>query len=528
MDSGRDHILGNPTADITLLEFGSYDCPYCHAAHEVIAELRDRFGDRMRYVFRQRPITGSEAALEAAELAEYAGETTGRFWEVHDALMKRGPVFNPGDFAEIAAEFELPPAEARRDAKVNAANKVQADRLSAQRSGAQFTPTFFINNRRYEGAWDRSALSEAMLGSLGHRIQSATFDFVRWAPSAGLLLLLMSVAAILIENSPAGGGFAALWEVPFTMALGGSEIALPLRDWINHGLLTVFFLVVGLEIKREFTVGRLSTRRAAALPVAAALGGMTVPALIYLLVIPAGPLMPGWGMPIATDTAFAVALLIMLGDRVPIELRVFLTAAVIVDDLVGIAVVALVLHARDPSRFSRGLRLRDGGDRRAQPHRRVSAAALRDPRHSPLVLPARGGHSRHAGRRDPCRADAHAPAGEPERADGAGRDDRACRSEKLGGSGPAPRPVAARAGSAGRDPRPDRVARRQAAAHDRAVVELLRAADLRARQRGRDPVAGRVCVARAADAGDHARAGGGQAARHHDRRRAGGASRASP
>jgi Na+:H+ antiporter, NhaA family len=341
VEPGRDHILGNPTADITLLEFGSYDCPYCHAAHEVIAELRDKFGDRMRYVFRQRPITGSESALEAAELAEYAGETTGRFWEVHDALMKRGPVFNPGDFAEIAAEFELPSAEARQDAKVNAASKVQADRQSAQRSGAQFTPTFFINNRRYEGAWDRSALSEAMLGSLGHRIHSATVDFLRWAPAAGFLLLLMSVAAVLIENSPAGGGFAALWEIPFTMALGSSEIALPLRDWINHGLLSVFFLVVGLEIKREFTVGRLSTRRAAALPVAAALGGMTVPALIYLLVIPAGPLMPGWGVPIATDTAFAVALLIMLGDRIPIELRVFLTAAVVVDDLVGIAVVAL-------------------------------------------------------------------------------------------------------------------------------------------------------------------------------------------
>jgi len=341
VDSSRDHILGNPNADITLLEFGSYDCPYCHAAHEVIAELRDKFGDRMRYVFRQRPITGSEKAKKAAELAEYAGETTGRFWEVHDALMKRGPVFSPGDFEQVAAEFELPPVEARPDASLNAANKVQADRLSAQHSGAQFTPTFFINNRRYEGAWDKAALSEAMLGSLGHRIHSATVDFLRWAPAAGFLLLLMSLAAILIENSPAGAGFAALWEIPFMLGVGGHEMAMPLRDWINHGLLTVFFLVVGLEIKREFTVGRLSTRRAAALPVAAALGGMTAPALIYLLVIPAGPLMPGWGVPIATDTAFAVALLIMLGDRIPIELRVFLTAAVVVDDLVGIVVVAL-------------------------------------------------------------------------------------------------------------------------------------------------------------------------------------------
>ena len=341
VDPRRDHILGNPNADITLLEFGSYDCPYCHAAHEVIAELRDKFGERMRYVFRQRPITGSEKATEAAELAEYAAETTGRFWEVHDALMKRGPVFSHEDFEQIATEFELPAVEARPDARVNAANKVEADRQSAKRSGAQFTPTFFINNRRYEGAWDKSALSEAMLGSLGHRIHSATVDFLRWAPAAGFLLLLMSILAIMLENSPAGAGFAALWETPFMLGFGTHEMAMPLRDWINHGLLSVFFLVVGLEIKREFTVGRLSTRRAAALPIAAALGGMTAPALIYLMVIPAGPLMPGWGVPIATDTAFAVALLIMLGDRIPIELRVFLTAAVVVDDLVGIVVVAL-------------------------------------------------------------------------------------------------------------------------------------------------------------------------------------------
>jgi NhaA family Na+:H+ antiporter len=105
-------------------------------------------------------------------------------------------------------------------------------------------------------------------------------------------------------------------------------------------LLTVFFLMVGLEIKRELTVGRLATPRAAALPIGAAAGGMIVPALIYLLLAPAG-LRHGWGVTIATDTAFAIAIVVLLGARVPMDLRVFLTAAVIVDDLVAIAVVAL-------------------------------------------------------------------------------------------------------------------------------------------------------------------------------------------
>src|SRR5690606_32310921 len=98
---------------------------------------------------------------------------------------------------------------------------------------------------------------------------------------------------------------------------------------------------VGLEIKREFTIGHLAGRRLAALPIAASIGGMVIPALIYVFVIPPGPLAHGWGIPIATDTAFAIALIVLLGDRVPVELRVFLTAAVIVDDLAAIGVVAL-------------------------------------------------------------------------------------------------------------------------------------------------------------------------------------------
>jgi Na+:H+ antiporter, NhaA family len=116
-------------------------------------------------------------------------------------------------------------------------------------------------------------------------------------------------------------------------------------DWINHGLLAVFFLVVGLEIKKEFTVGHLASARSAALPIAASLGGMIVPAIIYMLIIPSGPLAHGWGVPIATDTAFAIALIVLLGDRVPVELRVFLTAAVIVDDLAAIVVVAIFYSA---------------------------------------------------------------------------------------------------------------------------------------------------------------------------------------
>ncbi len=346
VDLARDHFIGDPDAEITLVEYGSYSCKHCHAAHEVIADLRDRFGDRMKYVFRQLPIRGSETARPAAELAEFAAQTGESFWQVHDELMRRGPDFTDTDLAEIAARFDLPiDSEEFAEARERASARVDEDRASARESGARVTPSFFINGRRYEGAWDENALAEAMLGSLGHRIQSAALDFVSWGPSTGLLLLLMSLVAIGLVNSPIGPAFEAFWHSQAGIGLGNRRFYLPLLDWINHGLLSIFFLVVGLEIKKEFTVGHLATRRSAALPIAGSLGGMVAPALIYLLLIPTGPLAHGWGVPIATDTAFAIAIIVLLGDRVPVELRVFLTAAVIVDDLIAIVVVAIFYSA---------------------------------------------------------------------------------------------------------------------------------------------------------------------------------------
>ncbi len=340
VDPQRDHILGNPDAELTLVEYGSYVCSHCHAAQEVIANLRDRFGDRMRYVFRQLPLPGDDGARSAA-IAEFADMTTDQFWPVHDALMRTGPSFAPGTLDGIASRFGLPTV-AEAGAAWNAAEERAArDAHSGRSSGAHGTPTFFINGRRYEGAWDETSLAEAMLGSLGHRLHTASLDFARWAPSTGVLLLVMSLAAVFLTNSRIGGEFSEWWQTPVGLRFGSGAFTMPLLQWVNDGLLTIFFLVVGLEIKRELTVGRLATRRAAMLPVAAAIGGMVFPALLYSLIVGSGAYAHAWGITIATDTAFAVALIVLLGDRVPVDLRVFLTAAVIVDDLVAIVVVAL-------------------------------------------------------------------------------------------------------------------------------------------------------------------------------------------
>jgi len=338
VDEGSDHVLGPAGAEITLVEYGSYDCPHCRAANERIAAVRDQFGNRLRYVFRHRPVTNSDIARRAAELVECC-EDPERFWEAHITLMTRSERLVEEDLRVVANRFGLDQSDeaVRRRAEA----RVEADVSSARHSGVMMTPTFFINGRRYDGPWDENSLSDAMLGSLGHRVRSAALDFASWAPSTGVLLLLASVLAVVLMNSALGHQFEALWETYVGFSAGDSAFRMSLRHWINDGLLTVFFLVVGLEIKREFTVGHLASRRSAALPIAGAIGGMVAPALVYLSVISSGPWANGWGVPMATDTAFAVALIVMMGARVPIELRIFLTAAAIVDDIGSIIVVAL-------------------------------------------------------------------------------------------------------------------------------------------------------------------------------------------
>lgn len=342
VDARYDHVLGPADAPITLVEYGSYACPNCRVANEGLAEIRDLFGDRLRYVFRHRPVTGNDLARRAAELVERTDDPI-LFWDAHMELMSRSQTLTEDDLNFVAKKLRLDrqdPETAERS-KRRAKERVEADIKSAKASGVLFTPTFFINGRRYDGPWEKSSFIDALRGRLGHRVVAAALDFVSWGPSAGLLLLLATLLALVLTNSEVGPQFLGFWEQPLALSLGDASFGMSLLHWINDGLLTIFFLVVGLEIKREFTIGHLATWRSAALPVAAAIGGMVLPATLYLLIVPSGPWSQGWGVPIATDTAIAIALIVMMGQRVPIELRIFLTAAAIVDDIAAILMVAV-------------------------------------------------------------------------------------------------------------------------------------------------------------------------------------------
>lgn len=165
-------------------------------------------------------------------------------------------------------------------------------------------------------------------------------DFLAAESAGGILLVLAVVVALIWANSPFSDSYMELWDTELELKLGSHELALSLREWVNDGLMTVFFLVVGLEIKRELVLGELREVKRAIVPVVAAVGGMTVPALIYLSI--AGAEAPkGWAIPTATDIALAVGILTLLGDRVPSALRLFLLTLAIVDDIGAIAVIAI-------------------------------------------------------------------------------------------------------------------------------------------------------------------------------------------
>jgi len=169
--------------------------------------------------------------------------------------------------------------------------------------------------------------------------------FFQSSSAGGILLLVCVALSLAIANTGLADGFAGLLDSPVGFEAGGLHLRYPILLWINDGLMAVFFLLVGLEIKREVVEGELSSIRHASLPVLAAVGGVALPALIYALFNAGGEASKGWGIPMATDIAFALGILSLLGSRVPAGLKIFLAALAIVDDLIAILVIAIFYSA---------------------------------------------------------------------------------------------------------------------------------------------------------------------------------------
>jgi Na+:H+ antiporter, NhaA family len=182
---------------------------------------------------------------------------------------------------------------------------------------------------------ERNNMFRVALGSIS--------SFLKLESAGGLVLIAAALVAMAISNSPLVGAYADILSLPVEIRVGGLELAKPLRLWIDDGLMAVFFLLIGLEVKREVMQGELSTVSQIGLPLAGALGGMVVPAALYVwLNMGNAAALRGWAIPMATDIAFALGIISLLGDRVPMSLKVFLTAIAIADDLGAILVIAFV------------------------------------------------------------------------------------------------------------------------------------------------------------------------------------------
>ncbi|MGZ8381923.1 MAG: Na+/H+ antiporter NhaA [Nitrospira sp.] len=165
--------------------------------------------------------------------------------------------------------------------------------------------------------------------------------FIHAETAGGILLLAATIAAMIWANSPWAASYTEFWHTPVSLVVGSHTLTETLLEWINDGLMAMFFFVIGLEIKREILVGELASWRQAVLPLAAALGGSILPALLYTVLNAGMDGAKGWGIPMATDIAFSLGILSLLGTRVPLALKVFLTALAIADDLMAVLVIAI-------------------------------------------------------------------------------------------------------------------------------------------------------------------------------------------
>jgi len=341
IDPRRDHVYGPVDAQVTLVEYGDYECVYCRRAHSGIGRLRqERLGPKLRYVFRHLPNPRLHPHARLAAEAAEAAAAQGKFWEMHDYLFAHQQRLDRAGLMEAAGVLQLDTERFGRELDERThARRIDRDIEAALESNATSTPTFFLNGHRYDGPWDVDSVMEAVRQPIGLKLRLLARAFAGLSMSTGLLMLLAVIIALVWANSPRGSSYEAFWGTELGLRFGQHRFALTLHEWVNDGLIVLFFFVVGLEIKREVLGGELAEPSRAALPVAAALGGMVLPAAIYLAFNHGGAIQ-GWGVPVATDTAFALALLTMLGKRAPMGLTIFVAALAIADDVGAILVLA--------------------------------------------------------------------------------------------------------------------------------------------------------------------------------------------
>jgi Na+:H+ antiporter, NhaA family len=344
IDPESDHVRGTGTDDaVSVVGYQDFLCPYCRRLRPVMRRLRGELEERLLYVFRHFPNDRANPGATLAARASEAAALQGRFFAMHDAIFDHDLPIGRAELVQLAEKIGLDRSRFESDLDSEAVRaRVERDVEDGRRNGVTGTPTLFVDEIRYDGAWDYHSMLEGLERPVAARVHRSARVFASLPTSGGLILLLMALLALLCANTPLAPLYRRAMDTRFGIGPVGSLLSLTTREWLSEGLFTFFFLIVGLEIRREMTAGALTNRRAALLPIVAALGGVVGPALVFLA-LNRGYAARGWPIPTATDVAFSLALLALLGDRVPSSLRVFVAALAIADDVLSILTLAIFM-----------------------------------------------------------------------------------------------------------------------------------------------------------------------------------------
>lgn len=343
IDEARDNIRGDRKARdaVEVVVYGDFLCPFCRRLRSVLIQLREVLGDRLVYVFRHFPNEHAHPGATFMARASEAAARQGHFWDTHDWIYDSNPAPTKGQALEFVRSLGLDMDRFGRDVESEEIRSdVEDDLAEGRRNGVSGTPTIFIDGLRYDGAWDFYSMLEALKQPVAARIERSARAFASLPASGGIALLLAAAVALVLANTALAPFYDLFINAPFGIGPPGGMLSLRVADWCSEGLLAIFFLLVGLEIRRELTAGSLTDFHAAALPAIAAVGGVLVPAAIYLVLNP-GPAAPGWAVPTATGIAFTLGILALFGQRIPLALRVFIAAFAVIDDILSVLTLAI-------------------------------------------------------------------------------------------------------------------------------------------------------------------------------------------
>ncbi|MEM6361743.1 MAG: Na+/H+ antiporter NhaA [Bacteroidota bacterium] len=311
-------------------------------ASKSLRESLQRFGDNVVFGYKYCPdLEKDPLAINAAKgvvSAEYQGKSE----ELYQVISGREEDYTREFVFKSAEELGISMPQFEKDFDDKGTEvRVFQDIEDSKKSGLIVFPGLTIDGAPYNGAWDDNSLFEAIKKRGGKQVEMAIESFFAWGASAAAVLIIATFAALIMVNM----GYHELYErwrhIKSGLLFSDANIILSLEVWINDFLMAIFFLMIGLEIKKEVLDGELSDMKRASMPVIGAVGGMLVPALLYVATNVGAPTMNGWGVPMATDIAFTLGLMALLGSRVPISLKIFISALAVADDLGAIVVIAL-------------------------------------------------------------------------------------------------------------------------------------------------------------------------------------------